>query len=202
MEENQNKHNLIKIVIIGETNVGKTTIFHRFCENTVDKSCISTIGVEFKIKNYKYKNKEYSIQLFDTAGQERFRSVTEAYYKMGNGFLVVFDLTNEDSLNAIKGWIEQIHDNIENPKYIIVGNKDDIDVQLPLNVINGVLSKYTEKNIPFIKTSAFKNTNINKAIETMIDIITNNQDNNEINEEIIEIKKKNKKNNKKDKCCL
>ena len=85
---NPKKQNLIKILLLGESNVGKTTIFQRFCLNTVDKNAISTIGVEFKVKNYKYNNKDYQIQLFDTAGQERFKSITEAYYRMGDAFFL------------------------------------------------------------------------------------------------------------------
>ena len=198
---NQSKKlNLIKIVLLGETNVGKTTIFQRFIDNIVDKSCISTIGVEFKIKSYKYKNKEYSLQIFDTAGQERFRSVGEAYYRMGEGFFMIFDLTNLDSLKVLDEWIEKVKENAQNPKLIIVGNKDDIKEQIPKETINEYLSKYINKEIQFIKTSAYKNTNINKAFEIMIDIIQKDNNNIETKEEKIKIVKEKKTG--KEKCCF
>ena len=153
---------MIKLVLFGESNVGKTTIFKRFCENIFDKNTITTLGIEFKIKNYKYNNKDYSIQIFDTAGHERFKSITENYFRMGNGFLMVFDLTNQDSLTNLENWINKVNEVIEDPKYIIIGNKDDIKEQIPKDIIKQKLFKY--KNIPFIKTSALKNKNINKAI--------------------------------------
>ena len=199
MEKNHDK--LIQIVLLGETNVGKTTIFNRFCDNVLDRSCISTIGVEFKVKQYKYKNNNYSLQIFDTAGQERFRSVTQAYYKMGDGFIIVFDLTNQDSLNAVDEWINNVKDTIENPKYIIIGNKDDIKEQIPEENIKKVINKYN--NITYIKTSAVKNTNINKTFETMIDIINIEKKNINNATEEIKIEKPNKKGKKdnKSRCC-
>ena len=167
---NPKKQNLIKILLLGESNVGKTTIFQRLCDATVDKNSISTIGVEFKVKNYKYNNKDYQIQLFDTAGQERFKSITEAYYRMGDAFFFVFDLTNQDSLNALDDWINKVNETIENPLYIILGNKDDLKEQIPKETIENFINKYKDRNIPFIKTSAWKNKNIDKAFETIIDI--------------------------------
>ena len=166
---NGKEKKLIKIVLLGETNVGKTTIFQRFIESKISDVPTATIGVEFKIKEYKYNNKNYSIQIFDTAGQERFRSITEAYYKMGEGFFVVFDLTNIDSLNAVKYWIESIQVKTNEHSIIIVGNKDDIKEQIPDNVINNTLENF--KNIKYIKTSALQNKNITKAFEEMINLL-------------------------------
>ena len=191
--------NLIKILLLGESNVGKTTIFQRFCDATVDKNSISTIGVEFKVKNYKYNNKDYQIQLFDTAGQERFKSITEAYYRMGDAFFFVFDLTNQDSLNALDDWINKVNETIENPLYIILGNKDDLKEQIPKETIENFINKYKDRNIPFIKTSSLKNKNIDKSFETIIDIFEKKSNNVNYEERPITITK-----NKKDKkiqCC-
>ena len=193
----QKSPKMIKLVLLGESNVGKTTIFKRFCENIFDKNTITTLGIEFKIKNYKYNNKDYSIQIFDTAGHERFKSITENYFRMGNGFLMVFDLTNQDSLNVLDDWINRVNEAIENPLYIIIGNKDDLKEQIPKEIIKERLSKY--KNIPFIKVSALKNKNIDKAFETLIDIFEKNGNNLNYEERRIIITK-----NKKDKaspCC-
>ena len=194
---NHKKQNLIKILLLGESKVGKTTIFQRFCDNTIDNNDISTIGIEFKVKNYLYNNKDYQIQLFDTAGQERFKSITEAYFRMGDAFFFVFDLTNQDSLNVLDDWINRVNEAIENPLYIIIGNKDDLKEQIPKEIIKERLSKY--KNIPFIKVSALKNKNIDKAFETLIDIFEKNGNSLNYFERRITITK-----NKKDKaspCC-
>ena len=156
---------MIKILLLGDTYVGKTTIFQRFCDATVDKNSISTIGVEFKVKNYKYNNKDYQIQLFDTAGQERFKSITEAYYRMGDAFFFVFDLTNQDSLNALDDWINKVNETIENPLYIILGNKDDLKEQIPKETIENFINKYKDRNIPFIKSLIFLNIIIGHLIK-------------------------------------
>ena len=182
---------LIKIILLGDSSVGKTTIFQRFIDNHLEKNSSATVGVEFKLKNYNYHNKNYSIQVFDTAGQERFRSITQAYYKMGQGFFIIFDISNEDSLKSVPYWIDSIYDKvIENNNIIILGNKSDLQVQIADNVIKQTLDKY--KKIKFIKTSALNNKNINKAFEEMIDLCEqgNTMENNKKLNEII--KKDNK----------
>ena len=182
---------LIKIILLGDSSVGKTTIFQRFIDNHLEKNSCATVGVEFKLKNYNYHNKNYSIQVFDTAGQERFRSITQAYYKMGQGFFIIFDISNEDSLKSVPYWIDSIYDKvIENNNIIILGNKSDLQVQIADNVIKQTLDKY--KKIKFIKTSALNNKNINKAFEEMIDLCDqgNTMENNKKLNEII--KKDNK----------
>ena len=161
----------IKILLLGESNVGKTSIFNRFISNTFDKNGGSTIGVDFETKILAYKNKKYSIRLFDTAGQERFRSITQNYYHMGDAFLFVFDLSNEHSFKSIPGWIESVKESIENPKFIILANKDDLKDKEKLSdeVINSELGKYN-----IIKTSALKNINIAEAFEHMINLVVYN----------------------------
>ena len=195
------KNNLIKIVLLGECNVGKTTIFQRFVHKNINENQLSTIGIEFNAKNYKFNNKDYQIQIFDTGGQERFRSMIEGYYKMGNGFFVVFDMTNIDSLNSLEYWINSINDKAPESKYIIIGNKDDLKNKIDEKIIKSKLEKY--KDIKYIKTSALKNININEAFNEMINLLENNQNSKEeifvLNKEVhSNIKNKKNKNNK---CC-
>ena len=162
-----------KILLLGESDVGKTSIFKRYLFNNYEEKMMSTIGVELETKILNYNNKNYSITLIDTTGQERFKSITKSYYHMGDGFFIVFDLTNEDSLNAIEEWIDSIRENKENPKIIILGNKDDLKKnRISEEIINNQLEKY--KNMIFIKTSAKTNHNIKEAIKKMIDLLENN----------------------------
>ena len=195
MQKNQeNLKNLTeyKLLLIGESNVGKTTIFNKYIYNKIDKNATSTIGVDFEAKNFTYKNKKYSIKLFDTAGQERFQSLTKAYYHMGEGYLIVFDLTNEYSLKAISKWIDSIKEGKDDPKFIIIGNKNDLKNQISENVINEYLKDY--KHL-YIKTSAIKNTNIKEAIHKIVDILEgeeNNLENNDEQQENIKIINNNK----------
>ena len=165
--------NQIKLVLLGETGVGKTSIMQRFVENKFEDKSTASIGIDFSFKTMKYKKKSYSIQIFDTAGQERFKSIAKTYYHMGEGFLIVFDLSNNDSLNALKDWIEDVKENVDDPKFIIIGNKDDLQKSKKLSddIIENQLDNY--KDVIYIKTSAKKNINIKEAFEKMIDLLEN-----------------------------
>ena len=195
-----------KILLLGESDVGKTSIFKRYLFNNYEEKMMSTIGVELETKILNYNNKNYSITLIDTTGQERFKCITKSYYHMGDGFFIVFDLTNEDSLNAIEEWIDSIRENKENPKIIILGNKDDLKRnRISEEIINNQLEKY--KNMIFIKTSAKTNHNIKEAIKKMIDLLENNinfekhREENKEKKDNITLSKKNFKKNKKERCC-
>ena len=182
----------IKLVLLGDSNVGKTSIFKRYIYKKLDNKIGATIGVDFETKDFIYKDKNYKIVLYDTAGQERFRSITNAYFKTGNGYFIVFDLTNEDSLKSVKEWIESLREANDKCKILILGNKDDLNNQIPNDVINENLKEY--KNL-FLKTSAVKNNNINLAFEKMIDLLENDENfSNNIKKEII-INKNDKKDN-------
>ena len=170
--KNSNRVKELKILVLGESGVGKTSILRRYLFNQFEEANASTIGVELDTKIINYKNNYYSITLFDTTGQERFKSITQSYYHMGEGFFVVFDLTNENSLIAVDEWIGSIQEFTENPKIIILGNKDDLKkIRIPDEFINNQLKKY--KNITYIKTSAKKNHSIKEAFEKMIDLLEN-----------------------------
>ena len=168
----------IKVLLLGESNVGKTSIFNRFIENKYEANISSTIGVDFESKTLTYKNNKYTIKLFDTAGQERFRSITQSYFRMGDAFFFVFDITNEHSFQSIPGWIDLVKEVVEDPKFIILANKDDIKdkVKISDETIKNKLGQYN-----IIKTSALKNTNIKKAFDDMIKLVESiaSEDNNE-----------------------
>ena len=199
----------IKVLLFGNTGVGKTSIFKRYYENKFDGNYNSSIGIDFQTKVIKHKNKSYSIQLFDTAGQERFRSITSSYFRMAEYYMLVFDLTNKNSLNAVPDWIESLKEFIDKPKYIILGNKSDLERnKIPDDEINDVLEgqdhfKINDEN--FIKVSAKTGENIKEAFKYLLDIVQQNSDEN--NDEEIIIKNKTKKNKlknkgkKKVKCC-
>ena len=163
-----NNSEVYKIILLGETNAGKTTLYNKFIYNKDKFNYLSSITVDNETQTLDYKNKKYLITLYDTAGQERFRSITKSYYKMADGFLLMFDITDEKSLLAVKDWIEDIKSHNSSNIFLILGNKDDLDNKISDDVINETLGDY--KHL-LLKTSAIKNINVKESIEKLIDMI-------------------------------
>ena len=193
----------VKLLLCGNSGVGKTSIFKRYYENKFEGNYTTSIGIDFQTKEIKYNDKLYSVHLIDTAGEERFRSITSSYFRMAEYYLLVFDLTNKNSLMALSSWIESLKEHIEKPKYIILGNKSDLEKNvIPDEEINEVLNdkvnlKINDEN--FIKVSAKTGENINKTFEYILNIIEQTSDK---DEQIIKQPiKKVKINKKKMKCC-
>ena len=191
----------IKIILLGESGVGKTSFFKRFIFNEYGEQFVSSIGVDYAFKNINYKKKDYLIQLFDIAGQLRFRNVVKSYFHITDKYFVIFDLTDEDSLKDIHNWIDSIKEYSEKYKFIILGNKDDIENKISDEIINDNLKKYTD--IIFMRVSAANNYNINEAIERMIDLDNNGggKKQEDVNSFQIRYTKKVKKSKKSKNCC-
>ena len=106
----------IKILLCGNSGVGKTCIFKIYCEDKFEANYTTSIGIDLQIKEINHNNKIYLIHLIDTAGEERFRSITSSYFRMADYYLLVFDLTNKNSLIALSEWIESLKEYIEKLK--------------------------------------------------------------------------------------
>ena len=200
------KKNEIKILLLGDTGVGKTSIFKRYLENKYEGNKTATVGVDFSTRNFKYKNENYIIQVFDNAGQERFKGITKSYFHMSEYYFVVFDLTNKNSLDAIPSWLELLKEEKENPKYIILGNKDDLkNKQISEDEINNVLENLDNINIngeKFLRVSAKNGNNIENAFKYMIDVFNNDNNENKGENNNAKLTKTNlQKKNSNAKCC-
>lgn len=207
-QNKKEKRKEIKILLLGDSGVGKTSIFHRYCKKQFEENKTATVGADILTKEITYKNESYKIHILDTAGQERFRSITSSYFHMSDYYFVVFDLTNKNSLDSIPDWLQQLKKEKENPKYIILGNKDDLKKnQIPNEEINKTLDnlgtiKINKEN--FLRVSAKSGKNIDEAFNFMIDVFNNNVNINENKEDNITAKldKENiQKTNTKMKCC-
>ena len=151
---------LFKYIIIGDAAVGKSNLLLRYAHGQFKDEYQLTIGVEFGAKNISINDKIYRIQIWDTAGQENFRSITRAYYKNSVCALVVYDITNRDSFNNISNWIEDCKN--QSPKTIfmvLVGNKSDLSDKRVISIDEGreLAEKY---NMIFFETSAKTGDNV------------------------------------------
>ena len=151
---------LFKIIIIGNSGVGKSSLLLRFTDRIFEYSHVSTIGVDFKIQTIQLDNKIIKMQIWDTAGNERFRTITTSYYRGSHGVCIVFDLTDKQSFENINSWFTEIEKYASNNiKKILVGNKCDIskDREISYKEANEFANKL---NIPYIETSAKDSINV------------------------------------------
>ena len=170
-EEDYDK--IFKIVIIGDSGVGKTNLISRYLKNDFKPETKATIGVEFNDKKYEYKNKKIKIQIWDTAGQERYRSLTSMYYKGAKGAILVYDITSKNSFENIDKWLIEMKKTAdENIKIILIGNKCDLIDKREVKEDDGKI-KAKDLNVPFMETSALNCINVEKAFNFLIEEIAN-----------------------------
>lgn len=151
---------LIKLLLIGDSGVGKSCILLRFSDDSFTSSFITTIGIDFKIKTIELDGKKIKLQIWDTAGQERFRTITTAYYRGAMGILLVYDVTDETSFQNIRNWIRNIEQHAaDNVDRILVGNKCDMHQEKVVETKRGQ-ELADDYNISFFETSAKSNINV------------------------------------------
>uniref|UniRef100_A0A672ZRY3 Ras-related protein ORAB-1-like n=1 Tax=Sphaeramia orbicularis TaxID=375764 RepID=A0A672ZRY3_9TELE len=158
---------LFKLLLIGDSGVGKSCLLLRFADDTYTESYISTIGVDFKIRTIELDGKTIKLQIWDTAGQERFRTITSSYYRGAHGIIVVYDVTDQESFNNVKQWLQEIDRYAsENVNKLLVGNKCDLTTK---KVVDYTTAKEFADSlgIPFLETSAKNATNVEQAFMTM-----------------------------------
>lgn len=161
--------NCIKCILIGDSRVGKTSIFQRFINNTFDNQVPITIGVDFSAKLINLNNKIFKIQIWDTAGNERFNSIIKSYYRNAAICIIVFDLNNKRSFeNAINKWYNEfLEKNTWHYKIVLIGNKSDENMY-NREVNNSEIEKWiNKKKILYFETSALKGDNINELFENI-----------------------------------
>jgi Ras-related protein Rab-8A len=154
---------LIKLLLIGDSGVGKSCLLLRFSDDSFTTSFITTIGIDFKIKTIELEGKRIKLQIWDTAGQERFRTITTAYYRGAMGILLVYDVTEEDSFKNIKNWIRNIEQHAaDNVDKVLIGNKCDCVAEKVVEKSRGQ-ALADEHQIAFFETSAKNNINVTEA---------------------------------------
>ncbi|KAJ5619084.1 hypothetical protein N7510_003068 [Penicillium lagena] len=156
-----------KLVLTGDSGVGKSCCLLRFIEDSFTPSFITTIGIDFKIRNIELDGKRVALQIFDTAGQERFRTITTAYYRHAMGILLVYDVTDERSFYNIRTWLSNVEQHAsESAHKILIGNKCDWGEKRAISTEQGQ-QLADELGISFLEVSAKNNINIEKAFYSL-----------------------------------
>jgi Ras-related protein Rab-1A len=158
---------LFKLVLIGDSGVGKSCLLLRFADDAFTDSYISTIGVDFRFRTVTIDSKIVKLQIWDTAGQERFRTITSAYYRGADGIIMVYDVTSSESFDHVEEWLSEVDRYAnENTCKLLVGNKADLVDKR--EVTEEVAQRFADKlNISFLETSAKTATNVEAAFLTM-----------------------------------
>ena len=201
-EEAEDDYNLYKILVLGDTSVGKSCLLLRFCDNSFQEAHLTTIGLDFRLKTINLKDdRKVKIQIWDTAGEDRFRSITRNYYKGAKGILLIFDVTDKETFTHVRDWIERIHE--ESPEGIticLVGNKIDMNESRVISNEEG--KKIADEfKIPYFETSAKSNIGVEEVFTYLVkevDTIYMKEHKEEVGRKTV-LNQKTK--NKKKKCC-
>ncbi len=191
----------IKLMVLGDSSVGKSSILSKYCKNEFMSKYITTIGIDFQIKYLNINNKRIKLQIWDTAGQERYRVVTKNYFNTSNGFVIIYDITSRESFNNINNWMEQIESIVgDRVKCIIFGNKNDLVSERKVQKEEGeeLAKRY---NCSFFETSAKEGNNIEEGFKSITLEIIEKLKNSKVKKDNGTTILKSKKNKQKKNCC-
>ena len=207
MSNKPNNQIRLKLLIIGDSAVGKTSMLLKYTDNFFPESHLATIGVEYKTKEIECYGYNVELQVWDTAGQERFKSITKSFFRNTNGIIFVYDITNKNTFKNVENWVKDSEKNDFGFKRILVGNKIDLQNKRKVELAYAK-EMANKKNMEVIETSAKTGANINKVFTKLTELILENKSNEEIMEKFGLLEKKGteklntgKKNNKSKKCC-
>eukprot|EP01100_Stratorugosa_tubuloviscum_P007169 TRINITY_DN3001_c0_g1_i1.p1 TRINITY_DN3001_c0_g1~~TRINITY_DN3001_c0_g1_i1.p1 ORF type:complete len:190 (-),score=67.93 TRINITY_DN3001_c0_g1_i1:311-835(-) len=162
---------LYKILLIGDSSVGKSSLILRFADNCFSESYISTIGIDFKVKTIELNGIKIKFQIWDTASQERFRTITTAYYRGAHGIIIVYDVTDQISFNNIRTWLIDIDRyNSTNVIKLLIGNKNDLTSKKIVD-FDSAKQFADSLSIPILETSAKNCINVEQAFKAIVNEI-------------------------------
>ena len=193
----EKKEFLYKILLLGDSSVGKTCFLMRYTDNTFQEIHMSTIGLDYKLKNVQLDDgKMVKIQIWDTAGQDRFRSITKNYYKGAHGIILIYDITNQKTFENVKNWINQIKEEVSNKVTIIlVGNKIDDEDHRVVSTEQGE-KMANDFGLMFFECSAKSGVNIDSTFNELVKKTVENYSKVKMEGEKLKNKKGGKKRNK------
>ena len=174
----------LKILLIGDSYVGKTSLLLQYIERECPENHMATIGVEFRDKIIQIDNKKVKLQVWDTSGQERYRSITKNFYRNADGVMFVCDVTKEKTFDNIKNWLIDSEQNANNSNFkkILVGNKIDLKAERAINT-QQLQNFANKKEMNFYETSAKDGTNVDHIFTELAKLILEDKSDQQIKEE-------------------
>ena len=177
-----------KILMLGESQVGKTSLLLKYTDDTFKTNMLPTFGLDVRYKYLQKDNNNIRLDLWDTAGQEKFRTMTQNYYKGSDGIILVYDISNESSFETLKNWMDDIKENSKNKiEVIIIGNKLDLERQVEKKRLEQFAEEY---KVPYFETSAKTGEGVEESFNKLIDNLSKKEK--KINESIDEEDDKNR----------
>ncbi|XP_002166359.1 uncharacterized protein LOC100214114 [Hydra vulgaris] len=167
---------VFKIIIIGDSGVGKSCLLRRFADQSYTDNYINTIGVDFKVRTFEIYGKTVKLNIWDSAGQERFRTIVNTYYRGAHGICLVYDITNMESFTNLNDWLKDVSELAEkNAKKLIIGTKLDLESQRCVKT--DYVQAYSDQfDIPFIETSSKEGRNVDDAFRQMTKLLLSDID--------------------------
>ncbi|XP_053545534.1 ras-related protein Rab-35-like [Bombina bombina] len=193
---------LFKLLINGDSGVGKSSLLLRFTDKTFSGSYIMSIGVDFKIRTVEINGEKVKLQLWDTAGQERFRTIISTYYRGTHGVIVVYDVTSAESFVNVKRWLHEINQTCDDVCRILVGNKNDDPDQKVVETEDAY--KFAgQMDTQLFETSAKENINVKEMFNSINELVLREKKENLVKQQQQnDVVKLNKNSKQKKKCCL
>ena len=172
MTDNNSSDSVYKVLLLGDSTVGKTCFLMRYTDNTFQDIHMSTIGLDYRLKTMTLNSgKQVKVQIWDTAGQDRFRAITKNYYKGAHGIILIYDVTNQLTFENVTNWINQIKEEASDKVTIfLVGNKIDDEKNRKVNTEEGEKLAQDFK-LKFYETSAKIGTNVEATFKSLVQII-------------------------------
>jgi Ras-related protein Rab-11A len=162
---------LFKIILVGDTSVGKTNIINKYIKNEFREDFYATIGVEFSHKKFVVENRKIKAQIWDTAGQERYKAITRAYYKGAKGAFIVYDITRKETFDDVDKWRNELISSCNQEiTVMLIGNKCDLEDQREISKEQGE-EKAKSFGFSFLETSALSGENLEKGFQMLIEEI-------------------------------
>ena len=162
---------LFKIILVGDTSVGKTNIINKYIKNEFREDFYATIGVEFSHKKFIVENRKIKAQIWDTAGQERYKAITRAYYKGAKGAFIVYDITRKETFDDVDKWRNELISSCNQEiTVMLIGNKCDLEDQREISKEQGE-EKAKSFGFSFLETSALSGENLEKGFQMLIEEI-------------------------------